>query len=957
MVSANKTVLIVLTFLICCISCSESQKNELDNDMTDNDMADSDNDILVSDDYAEDIPDIDTDNDLTDNDMVTEPELLSIRNDSISSDSSPNLFTQLNENTVVFSSFTENEGNELWRSDGTSEGTYLVKDIYPGRVSSNPVNLVNLGDFVYFLAGSDLNRILMFKTDGTPEGTEPVKDELGNPVDTDIIEDLIDPPSFSYTATDSKIFFIRKNSDGTKSLMMTDNNSDYAEDLGSFPDISYLVGAVSNKVLFWAKDASGTWKLWKNPGKKDGSTLVHDSDNQSEFAFLVDRYSVEGKIYFVISFTDDKSKDYSGNLFVTDGTTEGTELITETINLSNACSSSQRIFFNYERNVIYYMNKADNEIKQLNIGASKWIDSINAYDNETLLVTYTEDNGDDGLYKLGILNITTEEFTDFHEFESFEKLIVLNDTEPVVIKYKDQWYLIDGEKDPEKSWDDSIYYDDYLYKLDLKNLKKEKVDKVINYSWSNCRYYPENITVAAGKIWMSGNIYDSEGSSIGYEPVVSDGTKKGSHLIKDINRASEYMDEDFYPIFCDRHLYYNSAASYLYRRKLNANDLESELVSQLYHLKDRGFYYSGNTIFIPAYLTKDSKGEYQLISIDTDGMEIKLVKSGQASLITPVKHGFIFQYWDNETYKRSIFSSDGTESGTKVLKEGNPEYSSSYSFHRNFLSNTEEAVFFYLEGKEETLNYQILTTDGTIENTEMIFEGIRSALYTHHDSMLCKDKFLMSARPGSNSVSTLYYGAYISDGTADGTHEVFLCEKSENCEKIHVGCANGQPLLFIKEFIQNRVIVKTIGSDGKPDKTILTKTDADFPENIWKTNMSDLESYFFPLYTEQNGTELWKTDGTQTGTVMVKDISKGIESSNPEILAVHNGKVYFNASDGTSGYELWETDGTEAGTKIVTDIFSGTGSSTPNEMTVTDYGIVFSAIDEDGRNKLWFIRD
>jgi trimeric autotransporter adhesin len=56
------------------------------------------------------------------------------------------------------------------------------------------------------------------------------------------------------------------------------------------------------------------------------------------------------------------------------------------------------------------------------------------------------------------------------------------------------------------------------------------------------------------------------------------------------------------------------------------------------------------------------------------------------------------------------------------------------------------------------------------------------------------------------------------------------------------------------------------------------------------------------------GTELWKTDGTEAGTVMVKDINLGSSNGSPSSLTPFNGTQYFSASDGMNGKELWKTD-------------------------------------------------
>jgi ELWxxDGT repeat protein len=87
--------------------------------------------------------------------------------------------------------------------------------------------------------------------------------------------------------------------------------------------------------------------------------------------------------------------------------------------------------------------------------------------------------------------------------------------------------------------------------------------------------------------------------------------------------------------------------------------------------------------------------------------------------------------------------------------------------------------------------------------------------------------------------------------------------------------------------------------------------------------------FYFGGINAANGNELWVTDGTDAGTKMVKDINAGPGSANVEgpnergNFAVVNNTLYFVANDGTNGKQLWKSDGTEGGTLLVKVIRSG----------------------------------
>jgi len=93
------------------------------------------------------------------------------------------------------------------------------------------------------------------------------------------------------------------------------------------------------------------------------------------------------------------------------------------------------------------------------------------------------------------------------------------------------------------------------------------------------------------------------------------------------------------------------------------------------------------------------------------------------------------------------------------------------------------------------------------------------------------------------------------------------------------------------------------------------------------------DKLFFAVQSNASTRSMWVTDGTQAGTVKLKDINT--QSMMPTYHFVEmNNKLFFGADDGINGGELWVTDGTANGTVLVKDIHPGISSSYPDGLTV-----------------------
>jgi ELWxxDGT repeat protein len=109
------------------------------------------------------------------------------------------------------------------------------------------------------------------------------------------------------------------------------------------------------------------------------------------------------------------------------------------------------------------------------------------------------------------------------------------------------------------------------------------------------------------------------------------------------------------------------------------------------------------------------------------------------------------------------------------------------------------------------------------------------------------------------------------------------------------------------------------------------------PQNL--ANMNG--TLYFATSNPTTGTELWKSDGTAAGTVL---LAQGFNSSNPQVpqdFTWFNNAVYFEAN-----YELWKSDGTPNGTVIVDKKVS------PIYLTVVGSKLLFAGTTNAGTNGL-----
>jgi len=283
-------------------------------------------------------------------------------------------------------------------------------------------------------------------------------------------------------------------------------------------------------------------------------------------------------------------------------------------------------------------------------------------------------------------------------------------------------------------------------------------------------------------------------------------------------------------------------------------------------------------------------------------------------------NGTLFFTANDGIHGRELWKSNGTATGTSLVKDIYFQNDSP----RN-LTNLNGSVYFFTDGRfiNNLDSYPpagLWKSDGTAISTTLVKD--LSLKLTYPENVPIALTNFNGVLYFINNDGIHGYELWKSDGTTTGTSlvkDIRVGRESSSIEELTIV----QDTLF---FINGVELWK---SDGTALGTIQVKgiapeTAGDYYSVNHLTNVNG--TLFIVAYTGRGyGTELWKLDGTEAGTRIVKDIRIGIIDNASSNLKNVDGILYFSAHDGLNGYELWKSDGTAVGTVMVKDIQIGVG--------------------------------
>ncbi|MBX7243081.1 MAG: T9SS type A sorting domain-containing protein [Bacteroidia bacterium] len=827
--------------------------------------------------------------------------------------------------------------DQIWKSDGTPDGTGVIKDLNPnGMYSFKGFGKLTGGRALFQRYNSITGEIELWKTDYTSNGTVMLKTLTDSTGIHGGIEMFLGNWGNQY------YFLGRYDSMGyvQNDLWVTNETTPGTVRLGTLPAVVRDWDFANGKLFLVCDNDpnSNIHSLYSTDGVSLSGSLAfvfgHNWSNQSQLMA-----PVGNQVVFMgeALATPDSLMDFE--LWGSDGTVNGTGLIKDIYpdtnpNAFNANSSGPQ-YFEVLNGKVYF---AATTLTLTNV----WYDTIPQYIANREL--WTTDGTNNGTYMVRDIVLNDYLPYDFYylssnpqDFKQAGNILYFWAMEGPMYNYPNGWTLwkTDGTQTgtvrvKENMWQGANwreptvlgtkllfrYYENQMYRpWATSGTSASTVRLNNNMGWSYQNYVPQMFYVAGSNAYFEA-CYD--GYNATGELWKTNGTPSGTSLVKGNLSGLKLLGGGSF-LFFQEIDWYNGMSF------LSKSSGTSGTTSRIRTILPK------NLPSNPRYFTDVNGTVY--FSAETSALGRELYKTNGTSAGTSVTNlnpgaagsdpkglihynGKLYFWGENPTNGREVWKADPAGGTVTLLKNVGSGGNSGYAGNDNFgIANN----LLFFSGYNGT-NYGLWKSDGTGTGTTLV-----KYLYIDPNSPFVE--------MGGNIYFVAYdplfgcpYEIWKSDGTATGTVAVSAsgCNPPGYSANVTSLTKSGSYVYFNATDVNGDIeLWKT---DGTPAGTGLVK-------NIHTTASSDPKSLtdvngilYFSASSGTLGEELWKSDGTATGTVLVKNINTTSNTgSTPSSLIAYNGALYFFASSGTPGKELWKSDGTNAGTILLKDIYAGTG--------------------------------
>ena len=831
-------------------------------------------------------------------------------------------------NDAVYFVIQGEDGEELWKTDGTQDGTKIVIDLLPDG-DDNIGNLVFWNDLIYFASHSTLtDEEAIWRTDGTAEGTELFLDldpdggtgigthyiyngdliwwlytsEYGSEPyityaddeSTVLLADLEDGSSSSGSTTtwaefEDKLLFTNWTSNNGGEWYMTDGTP---EGTGVFLDINFGSSSSSPASPTWHQDelyftaiASNGRQLWKTDGTTDGTMEL--SNIEAWNTFMDNLTSVGDKLFFSA-----ESDDYGAELYVSDGTSEGTGIYLDT----NPGEDDGEVNQLYTHNgFLYFQAETPSD------GIELW-----------------KLNPEDGTYEQWDLLAGSGDSYPFffHDFEEGFFFYAADEFgyEPFFSDGTESGTVMLADINPEESaisthyaitiGDNLIFIgrpaDDNL-QLYATNGTPEGTQAITNERGHDIVQHGEFV-VYDDLMWFRANNEDN-----GSELWVTDGTEEGTYLHTDLAPGTSSGLPINMVALEDKLIFSGYTESESKILVLNEESGTVETFIDIWPGDDEvgNVTRAGDYAFFSARDTDDFGTGTDLWRTDGTASGTQKVWDFGTYAISPEKFfGFEDDLWFfGEQY--------GSAAVWGLYHHGVSSEANTYAANHNLSGNNFGSYLL------EEFNGGVIYTIFLLSNGRELYFSDDSG----ENAYIVKNIGPGSSSPGIQNFIFMNDLAYFiaedglgtelwqSDATAIGTFQVTdFAEGSGVLNRLdgydNIAELNGYMYFGASEDGMDYELYRTDGIGEFELVAEINTSGASNPHRFYAT-----DNYVYFVATDAtHGYELWRTNGTEAGTVMLGDLHQGGSSSHPDKYAFFEDHVYFVADDGIHGRELFKVD-------------------------------------------------
>ena len=779
---------------------------------------------------------------------------------------------------IFFSAYDSAFGEELWKTDGTTDGTIRVKDISPGPAGTSLQQLTEHDGLLFFNAIEGASGSVTFSplhgslwvSDGTAEGTRVV--------DSPVADSMVS------TATSGLVFANNRGlwryQNGSKTLLLSS---------GDVYGVSLIEGRVYFKTAF--NTGAG---LWTTDGTVDGTVRLTDFDTSALAAS-------DGLLYY------STSDGPLWRVWQTDGTLAGTPddpLFEFSLNPSQVEIQDKTFYFSTHDSFVgparyWSFDTSDPVLREISdqegqriLGRvdfparPEWDFYFSGLDESGEL--WRTDGTGEGTVRLSEFAESATAFGDHLLFaDSDQQLWRTDGTIEGTIPLKE---ITVGDKFPKLQRTDNAVY-----------------------------FHGRGDDAAGMELWKT------------------DGTIEGTVLVKDIHAGTADFDVKSFQTLGDQIVLGGAFAAVGYRESDTVDSLGTwafdTLGNQLTQLNSEVQFGSesvqiGDQVFFvgehPSQSTTlwktdgTSDGTHRVSSLDrilrvgslngelivnSGGRLYKLSDLDEPAVqlapsrtfghffldFLPVNNILVFSATDQADVP-GLWRTDGTDSGTYSIITG----------EAHDLTALGNQVLFRTYESDRSL---LWASDGTVDGTHVVNEFRFGFLngFTQLGDFL----YFRVQRTGSSN------GLWRTDGTTEGTERVVDVRVSTDREGNVPMTPYGDLLLFTAEGgDEGSELWRT---DGTAEGTWLIK---DIRAGARGSDISEFEVVNGQVYFAANdgvhGDELWTTDGTEQGTRLVSDIRPGPVGSYPATMTELDGELFLVANDGIHGREPWRLGPSDA---------------------------------------------